>query len=134
MRAVILAGGKGTRLRPFTASFPKALVPLGDKPVIEVLIEHLASHGIRDVTLTLGHLASLVRAYFEQHELLRHGQHLLVAEPSGEDGQQRDVVAGRHALGVAGAQPAHDRVEESGQGHSSDSMGRRISGRSACRR
>lgn len=89
MRAVILAGGKGTRLRPFTASFPKALVPLGDKPVIEVLIEHLASHGIRDVTLTLGHLASLVRAYFEQHELLRQRVsigYIQESEPTGTAG------------------------------------------------
>ncbi|HKW01016.1 MAG TPA: sugar phosphate nucleotidyltransferase [Vicinamibacterales bacterium] len=70
MRAVILAGGKGTRLRPFTASFPKALVPLGDKPVLEVLIEHLAKYDVTDVTLTLGHLAALVRAYFEQRRPL----------------------------------------------------------------
>jgi NDP-sugar pyrophosphorylase family protein len=70
MRAVILAGGKGTRLRPFTASFPKALVPLGDKPVLEVLIEHLAKYKVTDITLTLGHLATLVKAYFEQRRPL----------------------------------------------------------------
>lgn len=64
MRAVILAGGRGTRLWPFTASFPKPLVPLGDTPVLEVLIRSLLRSGICDITLTLGHLAELVQAYF----------------------------------------------------------------------
>jgi NDP-sugar pyrophosphorylase family protein len=70
MRAVILAGGRGTRLRPFTASFPKPLVPLGHTPVIEVLINSLLRHGIYDVTLTLGHLAELVKAYFHHRQQL----------------------------------------------------------------
>ena len=88
MRAVILAGGKGTRLRPFTASFPKALVPLGDKPVLEVLIEHLARHNVTDVTLTLGHLAALVRAYFEQRRPLdgRVTMRYVEREPTGTAG------------------------------------------------
>jgi NDP-sugar pyrophosphorylase family protein len=72
LRAVILAGGKGTRLKPFTINFPKPLVPLGDKPVIEILISRLIAFGIRDITLTLGHLAELVKAYFQhRHELTR---------------------------------------------------------------
>lgn len=68
VRAVILAGGKGTRLRPFTASFPKPLVPLGDTPVVEVLIRRLIEFGITDVTLTLGHLSELIQAYFLQRK------------------------------------------------------------------
>ena len=64
MKAVILAGGKGVRLRPFTASFPKPLVPLGDVPIIEVLMRRLIQFGITDITLTLGHLAELIKAYF----------------------------------------------------------------------
>jgi NDP-sugar pyrophosphorylase family protein len=64
LRAVILAGGKGTRLLPFTVTFPKPLVPLGDRPVLEVLLQRLLRFGIRDVTLTLGHLAELIKAYF----------------------------------------------------------------------
>jgi len=70
LRAVILAGGKGTRLRPFTVSFPKPLVPLGDRPVLEVLIRRLMGFGIRDITLTLGHLAELVKAYFAHRKCL----------------------------------------------------------------
>jgi NDP-sugar pyrophosphorylase family protein len=70
MRAVILAGGRGTRLLPFTASFPKPLVPLGDTPVLEVLIRNLLRRGICDITLTLGHLAELVQAYFHHRQRL----------------------------------------------------------------
>src|SRR3954447_3931382 len=63
LRAVILAGGKGTRLRPFTVNFPKPLVPVGDTPVLEVLLRYLLRHEINDVTLTLGHLSELIQAY-----------------------------------------------------------------------
>src|SRR5688572_23573547 len=62
-QAVILAGGKGTRLKPFTASFPKPLVPIGDIPVLEILMQKLYYSGITEVTLTLGHLAELIQAY-----------------------------------------------------------------------
>ena len=64
MRAVILAGGRGTRLRPFTVNFPKPLMPLGDKPIIEILLHYLVRQGITDVTLTVGHLKELIKAYF----------------------------------------------------------------------
>lgn len=64
LKAIILAGGKGVRLRPFTANFPKPLVPLGDVPIIEVLINRLVKFGVTDITLTLGHLAELIKAYF----------------------------------------------------------------------
>jgi NDP-sugar pyrophosphorylase family protein len=70
LRAVILAGGKGTRLKPFTLNFPKPLVPLGDKPVLEVLIERLIGFGVRDITLTVGHLAELIKAYFQHRREL----------------------------------------------------------------
>ena len=63
-KAIILAGGKGVRLLPFTAVFPKPLVPLGDVPIIELLMKRLVAFGITDITLTLGHLAELIKAYF----------------------------------------------------------------------
>lgn len=62
VRAVVMAGGRGTRLRPLTAVFPKPLVPLGDKPVIEILLHRLAASGIRDVTICTGYLAELIMA------------------------------------------------------------------------
>jgi NDP-sugar pyrophosphorylase family protein len=70
LRAIILAGGKGTRLAPFTVNFPKPLMPLGDMPVVEVLIRRLTAYGITDITLTLGHLAELVKAYFSHRQSL----------------------------------------------------------------
>jgi NDP-sugar pyrophosphorylase family protein len=63
MRAVLLAGGKGTRLQPFTATFPKPLVPLDDVPVIEVLVEQLRRHGVSELTVVTGHLAELIRTF-----------------------------------------------------------------------
>jgi len=89
VKAVILAGGRGTRLRPFTVSFPKPLMPLGDTPVVEILMRRLMQSGCRDVTLTLGHLAELVKAYFAQRPdfqeslVLRYAQE---AEPTGTAG------------------------------------------------
>lgn len=65
LRAVILAGGRGVRLRPFTVNFPKPLVPLGDEPILEVLLRRLLRFGVRDVTLSLGHLAELIKAFFD---------------------------------------------------------------------
>jgi NDP-sugar pyrophosphorylase family protein len=64
MKAVVLAGGKGTRLVPYTASFPKPLMPLGDVPILEVVIRQLSHFGIVDLTLAVGHLAELLMAYF----------------------------------------------------------------------
>lgn len=58
MMAVILAGGKGTRLRPFTFSIPKPLLPLGDVPILEIVISQLAHSGFKRIVLTLGHMAS----------------------------------------------------------------------------
>jgi NDP-sugar pyrophosphorylase family protein len=89
LRAVILAGGKGARLAPFTASFPKPLVPLGDTPVLEVLIRRLLQHGITDITLTLGHLAELVKAYFQHRRSLAEQATLRFVEeeePTGTAG------------------------------------------------
>jgi NDP-mannose synthase len=64
MHAVILAGGKGTRLRPYTTSLPKPLVPIGDRySILEIILSQLASHGFSRVTLAIGHLGHLIRAY-----------------------------------------------------------------------
>jgi NDP-mannose synthase len=61
-RAVILAGGKGMRLRPLTAVFPKPLVPLGNKSIIEILLSQLSQNGLQDVTICTGYLAGLIQA------------------------------------------------------------------------
>jgi NDP-sugar pyrophosphorylase family protein len=64
MRAVILAGGKGRRLLPYTAVFPKPLVPVGDRPILAIVIEQLQRAGFTHLTLAVGHLAGLIQAYF----------------------------------------------------------------------
>jgi NDP-sugar pyrophosphorylase family protein len=62
-RAVILAGGKGTRLKPYTISLPKPLVPVGEMPIIEIIIRQLAKSGFNHVTITVNHMAEIIRAY-----------------------------------------------------------------------
>ena len=64
MHAVILAGGKGVRLRPYTTCLPKPLVPIGDQySILEIIMRQLAQQGFRTVTLAIGHLGQLIRAY-----------------------------------------------------------------------
>ncbi len=55
MRAVVLVGGKGTRLRPLTYTAPKQMLPVAGRPMIEWVLEHLASHGVSEVVLSLGY-------------------------------------------------------------------------------
>jgi NDP-mannose synthase len=64
MKAVILAGGKGARLAPYTKILPKPLMPLDDVPILEVLLRQLKYAGINDIVITVGHLAALLRTYF----------------------------------------------------------------------
>ncbi len=64
MRVVILAGGKGTRLRPYTTVLPKPLMPVGDMPILEILIRQLVDSGATHVTIAVGYLANLIQAFF----------------------------------------------------------------------
>ncbi|HTY72692.1 MAG TPA: sugar phosphate nucleotidyltransferase [Actinomycetes bacterium] len=65
MMAVLLAGGLGTRLRPYTMNIPKPLLPLGDVPTIEIVVRQLAEQGFDRVVVTLGHLPQLLMAFLE---------------------------------------------------------------------
>lgn len=64
MDVVVLAGGRGTRLHPYTTVLPKPLMPVGDMPVLEILLRRLAAAGFERVNLAVGHLAALIEAYF----------------------------------------------------------------------
>jgi NDP-sugar pyrophosphorylase family protein len=64
-RAVILAGGRGTRLRPYTSILPKPLMPIGERSILEIVIEQLQRSGVVDVTLCVGYLSHLIRAVLD---------------------------------------------------------------------
>lgn len=87
-RAVILAGGRGTRLAPYTTVLPKPLMPVGDRAIIEIVIEQLVACGIEHITLAVGHLAHLIEA---------------VVGDGGGQGLQIDYHRECQPLGTAGA-------------------------------
>ena len=93
MRAVILAGGKGTRLRPYTTVLPKPLVPVAERPILELVIRQLARHGFTRIDLSVGHLGGLIKAYLD-HVELPEGLELEYAwedEPLGTAGALRRI-------------------------------------------
>lgn len=65
MKAIILAGGKGRRLAPYTRIIPKPLMPIGDMPILEILLRQIRRAGITDVVLTVGYLAYLLQLFFQ---------------------------------------------------------------------
>jgi NDP-sugar pyrophosphorylase family protein len=66
LQAVILAGGKGRRLMPYTTVLPKPLMPIGEYPILEVILRQLARSGFTDVVICTGHLHELIKAYLAQ--------------------------------------------------------------------
>jgi NDP-sugar pyrophosphorylase family protein len=70
MKAVILAGGKGTRLKPYTTILPKPLMPIGDMPILEILLRQMRRAGVDEAVLTVGHLAELLRLFFQDGQRL----------------------------------------------------------------
>lgn len=68
MQAIILSGGLGTRLHPFTVNFPKPLVPIGDMPILKIILKQLKYHGFKDVILAVNHLADLIMTFFKDGE------------------------------------------------------------------
>ncbi len=87
MQAVILAGGKGKRLRPYTTILPKPMMPVGDKPILGIIIETLARSGITDIVLTVGYLAGIIRAYFgDGKEFGVNIRYFVETEPLGTAG------------------------------------------------
>ena len=68
MQVVILAGGKGTRLRPYTTAFPKPLMPIGDHPILEVVVKQLRYYGFSNIVIAVGHLKELIQAFLNNGE------------------------------------------------------------------
>ncbi len=67
-RVAVLAGGRGTRLAPYTSVLPKPLMPIGDRSILEIVIHRLAEQGFTDVTLCVGYLSHLIRAVSDHFE------------------------------------------------------------------
>ena len=92
MTAVILAGGLGTRLRPFTYTIPKPLLPIGERPALEILMTTIVRCGVDRVTLCLGYLAPLVIAFVQSRPNWRSAIDFVVeTEPLGTAGPLRLV-------------------------------------------
>ena len=64
MKAVIMAGGEGTRLRPLTSNAPKPMLPLVNRPMMEHIIDLLKRHGIDEIVVTVAFMANAIRTYF----------------------------------------------------------------------
>jgi NDP-mannose synthase len=87
MKAVIMAGGRGTRLAPFTKVLPKPLIPLGDYPIVEIIMCQLREAGFTEITLAVNYLAHLFQAYFNNGERLGiRIDYSIEAEPLGTAG------------------------------------------------
>ncbi len=89
MRAVILAGGRGTRLAPYTTVIPKPLLPIGERPILDLVLHQLADDGFTHVTLTLGYMADYFKVFLAQRPELHRRLKIDVIEetkPTGTAG------------------------------------------------
>ena len=100
MRAVILAGGQGTRLRPYTTVLPKPLVPVGERPILELIIRQLGDAGCNRIDLCVGHLGGLIRSYLNESGAV-------------PDGIRIDYHWEEEPLGTAGALRLIEKPDES---------------------
>src|SRR5436853_491008 len=94
MKAVVMAGGEGTRLRPMTSSMPKPLLPVANRPIMEHVLRLLKRHGLTDTVVTVQFLASLVRNYFGDGEELGMSLHYANEDtPLGTAGSVKNAEA-----------------------------------------
>jgi NDP-mannose synthase len=91
VRAIILAGGRGRRLEPYTSVLPKPLMPVGGRAILEITIDRLVESGISDITLCVGHLAHLIEAVFNGRPRNARIQYVREDEPRGTAGPLRLV-------------------------------------------
>ncbi len=98
MRAVLLAGGKGVRLRPLTYTIPKPLLPVGEKPILEEIIERLKNASVREFIIAVGYRAELIETYFRDGAQLGvRIDYVRETEPLGTAGPLA-LVGAQHAL------------------------------------
>ncbi len=68
MRVIIMAGGAGRRLLPYTSVLPKPLMPVGERPILDIVLRQLKRYGFKRITISVGHLAELIMAFFAKGE------------------------------------------------------------------
>ncbi len=88
---VIMAGGFGTRLEPFTSILPKPLIPIGNKPMLEVIMDEYAKFGMRNFFISVNHKAKMIKAYFEDHDSDYKFQYLEEDKPLGTAGSLKHL-------------------------------------------
>ncbi len=66
VQIIIMAGGKGTRLDPFTRVLPKPLIPIGEKPILQIIMDKFVEHGVKEFYLSVNHKARMIKSYFEE--------------------------------------------------------------------
>ena len=86
VKTVIMAGGKGTRLKPFTQILPKPLIPLRERPVIEHIIESFAKFGVRNFLITINYKSRIIKSFFEEANLKYSIKFLEETKPLGTVG------------------------------------------------
>jgi NDP-sugar pyrophosphorylase family protein len=93
VKALILAGGKGTRLRPYTTVIPKPLMPVGDMPILEIILRQLRAAGVRDVILACGYMGQMFQAFFQDGARLGlHIDYSIEDKPLGTAGPIATVL------------------------------------------
>ena len=96
MKAVIMAGGEGSRLRPLTCDLPKPMAPLCGRPALEYILELLKKHGVDEAAVTLRYLPKKVTDYFDEHPMRDITLHFIEEDtPLGTAGGVRNAAAGR---------------------------------------
>src|SRR5579884_3064813 len=92
-RAVILAGGQGTRLRPYTAVLPKPLLPIGDRPVLDIVMDQLGAAGFKQVTIATGYMGELIEAVITHRNggMQMQLDYVRESEPLGTVGPLRQI-------------------------------------------
>ena len=91
-QAIILAGGQGSRLRPYTTVLPKPLMPVGDMPIAEIIIRQLKHYGLTHIVIATGHLSALIQSFFgDGRRWGVHIEYVFEDEPLGTAGALRLV-------------------------------------------